>query len=64
MLVLTRKKGEEIVIPALDVTIRLIEVRGDKIRLGIEAPVDVAVHRKEVWDRIRDFQTPVDCPAL
>ena len=57
MLVLTRKIGEEIVIPALDVTIRLVEVRGDKVRLGIEAPTEVVVHRKEVWDRIREFQT-------
>ncbi len=61
MLVLTRKLGEEIVIPSLDVTIRLLEVRGDKVRLGIEAPADVAVHRKEVWDRIREFQ-PAESP--
>jgi carbon storage regulator len=58
MLVLTRRIGEEIVIPALDVTIRLVEVRGDKVRLGIDAPTEVAVHRKEVWERIREFQ---DC---
>jgi len=37
MLVLSRKKGEEIVIPALDVTIRLLEIRGGKARIGIEA---------------------------
>ena len=55
MLVLTRKLGEEIVIPSLDVTIRIVEVRGDKVRLGIEAPMDVAVHRKEVWERIQQF---------
>jgi carbon storage regulator len=57
MLVLTRKLGEEIVIPSLDVTIRLVEIRGDKVRLGVDAPVQVAVHRKEVWDRIRQFET-------
>ena len=56
MLVLTRKLGEEIVIPSLDVTIRLVEIRGDKVRLGIEAPTRIVVHRKEVWDRIREFQ--------
>ncbi len=55
MLVLTRKQGEEIVIPSLDVTIRLVEIRGDKVRLGIEAPKEVTVHRKEVWDRIQEF---------
>jgi carbon storage regulator len=61
MLVLTRKLGEEIVIPALQVTIRLVEVRGDKVRLGIDAPEQIAVHRKEVWDRIQQFaaETPV-----
>lgn len=56
MLVLTRKLGEEIVIPSLDVTIRLVEIRGDKVRLGIEAPTQVEVHRKEVWDRIQEYQ--------
>lgn len=57
MLVLTRKLGEEIVIPSLDVTIRLVEIRGDKVRLGVEAPTEVAVHRREVWDRIQQFQS-------
>jgi len=60
MLVLSRTPGEEIVIPSLDLKIRLIEVRGDKVRLGIEAPAQVAVHRKEVWDRIRQFQPSVE----
>ena len=60
MLVLTRKLGEEIVIPSLEVTIRVVEVRGEKVRLGIEAPTEIAVHRKEVWDRIQEFhrETP------
>ena len=64
MLVLTRKPGEEIVIPSLNVTIRLIEIRGEKVRVGIEAPADIAVHRKEVWDRIREFQAsdPLTAP--
>jgi carbon storage regulator len=62
MLVLTRKLGEEIVIPSLDVTLRVVEVRGEKVRLGIQAPTQVAVHRKEVWDRIHEFGSvdPVD----
>jgi len=57
MLVLTRKLGEEIVIPSLEVTIRLVEIRGDKVRLGVEAPTQIEVHRKEVWDRIQGFQS-------
>lgn len=53
MLVLTRAKGEAIVIgDGIEITV--VEVKGDKVRLGISAPADVAVHRKEVWQAIRD----------
>lgn len=52
MLVLSRKKGECIVIND-DVVITVVELRGDKVRLGIEAPKEVPVHRKEVYDAIR-----------
>jgi carbon storage regulator len=52
MLVLTRKKNESIVIGD-DVFIIVVEVRGDKVRLGIEAPKSVTVHRREVYDRIK-----------
>lgn len=51
MLVLTRKKNESIVI-GKDVEIFVVEIRGDKVRLGIAAPQDVPVHRKEVFDAI------------
>lgn len=61
MLVLTRKLGEEIVIPSLEVTIRVVEVRGEKVRLGIDAPSEIPVHRKEVWNRIQEFQD--ECPV-
>ncbi len=53
MLVLSRKKNESIVIND-DITIVVVEIRGDKVRLGVEAPKDVPVHRKEVYDAIRD----------
>lgn len=52
MLVLSRKKNESIVINN-DVTIVVVEIRGDKVRLGIEAPKEVPVHRKEVYDAIQ-----------
>lgn len=52
MLVLTRRKNEGIVIND-DIRIIVVEVRGDKVRLGIEAPVDVAVHREEIYDKIQ-----------
>ena len=62
MLVLTRKVGEAIVIPEFDITITLLEVNGGKVRLGIKAPAEVAVHRLEVWNRIRDL-APTDPAA-
>jgi len=52
MLVLSRKKNESIVINS-DITIVIIEVCGDRVRLGIEAPKEVSVHRKEVYDAIK-----------
>jgi len=52
MLVLSRKKNESIVIND-DITIVVVEIRGDKVRLGIEAPKEVPVHRREVFDAIR-----------
>lgn len=52
MLVLSRKKNESIVIRD-DIVITVVDVRGDKVRLGIEAPKDVPVHRREVYDAIK-----------
>lgn len=52
MLVLSRKRDEKIVIGDR-IVITVVEVRGDKVRLGIEAPSDVPVHRQEVYDAIR-----------
>ena len=52
MLVLSRKKNESIVINN-DITIVVVEIRGDKVRLGIEAPQHVPVHRQEVYDAIQ-----------
>lgn len=52
MLVLSRKKDESIVIND-DIVITIVEIRGDKVRLGIEAPKEISVHRREVWDAIR-----------
>jgi carbon storage regulator len=57
MLVLSRKKNESIVINN-DITIVVVEIRGDKVRLGVEAPKEVPVHRREVYDAIhRDEMT-------
>lgn len=51
MLVLSRKKDEAIVIND-NITIVVVEIRGDKVRLGIEAPKEVPVHRQEVFEAI------------
>lgn len=51
MLVLSRKKNESIVINN-DIVITVVEIRGDKVRLGIVAPKDVPVHRQEVYEAI------------
>lgn len=51
MLVLSRKKNESIVIND-NITIVVVEIRGDKVRLGVEAPKEVPVHRREVFDAI------------
>ena len=55
MLVLSRKKNEKIIIGD-NITIMVIEIRGDKVRLGIEAPREVTVHRQEVYEAIQREQ--------
>ena len=52
MLVLTRRLNQSIVIGD-DVEVTVIEVRGDQVRLGVSAPRDVAVHRKEIYIQIQ-----------
>ncbi len=52
MLVLSRKKQEQIVIDE-DILVTVVEIRGDKVRLGVDAPKDVPVHREEVHTAIK-----------
>jgi len=61
MLVLSRKKNESIVIDN-NITITVVEIRGDKVRLGIVAPKEVPVHRQEVYDMIH-ANKPVEAVA-
>lgn len=63
MLVLSRKKNESIVIND-DITIVVVEIRGDKVRLGVEAPKEVPVHRNEVYEAIRRSQQSDAGPAI
>lgn len=52
MLVLSRLK-DEVVCIGDNIRVMIVEVRGEKVRLGIDAPPDVAVHRKEIFDAIK-----------
>ena len=57
MLVMTRKRSEAIKLGD-DITLFVVDIRGDKVRLGIEAPIEMPVHRQEVYDAIqRDLDT-------
>lgn len=62
MLVLSRKKNESIVIND-EITIVVVEIRGDKVRLGIEAPKEVPVHRHEVYEAIKRSAQADAAPA-
>lgn len=57
MLVLSRGKGQRIRIGE-DITLTVVEIRGDKIRLGIEAPRTIDVHRDEIYCRIHGIEMP------
>ncbi len=52
MLVLTRKLGETIII-ADDIVIKVVDIHGKQIRLGIEAPTEISIFRGEIYDRIQ-----------
>ena len=53
MLILTRRIGEEIVIGS-EITVIVLSINGNQARIGIDAPKDVSVHRKEIHDRIKN----------
>ncbi len=52
MLVLSRQRDQTIIIGD-DIEITVVDIRGNKVRLGINAPAEVAVHRKEIWEAIK-----------
>lgn len=64
MLVLTRKQGETVVIggdgnPQQLVKVTLLDIENGKVKLGVEAPVEIPVHRWEVWEAIQRRGPPV-----
>ena len=56
MLVLSRRRDESIMIGE-EISIKIVDVRGDKVRLGIDAPPSISVHREEVFQAIQNEQT-------
>jgi carbon storage regulator len=52
MLILARKRDEKIIISD-NIVVTVVEIRGDRVRLGIDAPKEVSVHREEVYDAIQ-----------
>ena len=59
MLILTRRVGETLMIGD-DVTITVLGVKGNQVRIGVNAPKDVAVHREEIYQRIQKEKTGQD----
>ncbi len=55
MLILTRRVGETLMIGD-EVTVTVLGVKGNQVRIGVNAPRDVAVHREEIYDRIKNEQ--------
>jgi carbon storage regulator len=51
MLVLTRKPGEKIVIPELNIVVTVVEIRGDRVNLGFEGPRNIQIARQEVYKK-------------
>ncbi len=62
MLVLSRKKNESIIIND-NIVVTIVDVKGDKVRLGFQAPKEITIHRKEVFEAIKRSEKSEEAPA-
>lgn len=61
MLILTRRAGETVMVGS-DISITVLGVKGNQVRIGINAPKDVAVHREEIYERIKNEAGSAETP--
>ena len=59
MLILTRKAGETLMIGD-NVSVTVLRIKGNQVRLGVHAPRDISIHRKEIYNRILSEQGPLE----
>ncbi|MEE4297922.1 MAG: carbon storage regulator CsrA [Pseudomonadales bacterium] len=62
MLVLTRRAGESIMIDG-QIELKVLRIKGSQVHIGIEAPRETAIHRKEVWVRMQEAEADTDTDA-